>query len=168
MDVLLATDAISAPGTITDILIRLLFAAGLGGAIGLNREWEQKPAGLRTHALVGLGSALFALVGLALALDGPEQDVTAPSRILQGLVAGVGFIGGGAILRKEQAGSIEGLTTATSVWIVAAVGVATGVGMWRSALASAAIALVILTAGEFIDRQLRRLRAKHGDGRGRR
>jgi putative Mg2+ transporter-C (MgtC) family protein len=80
----------------------------------------------------------------------------------------VGFIGGGAILRREPAGSVEGLTTATSVWIVAAVGVATGVGMWRSALAAAAIALVILTAGEFIDRQLSRRRAKHGDGRGRR
>ena len=167
MDFLTATDAITAPGTIADILIRLLFAAGLGGAIGLNREWEQKPAGLRTHALVGLGSALFALVGLALALEGPEQDLTAPSRILQGLVAGVGFIGGGAILRREQSGSVEGLTTATSVWIVAAVGVATGVGMWRSALASVAIALVILTAGEFIDRVLRRLRGTHGTGRGR-
>lgn len=71
-------------------------------------------------------------------------------------------------MRREQSGSIEGLTTATSVWLVAAVGVATGVGMWRSALAAVAIALVILTAGEFIDRQLRRLRAKHGDGRGRR
>lgn len=166
MDFLTTTDAISAPGTITDILIRLFFAAGLGGAIGLNREWEQKPAGLRTHALVGLGSALFALVGLALALQGPEQDLTAPSRILQGLVAGVGFIGGGAILRREQSGSVEGLTTATSIWIVAAVGVATGVGMWRSALASVTIALVILTSGEFIDRLLRRLRGRHGAGRG--
>jgi putative Mg2+ transporter-C (MgtC) family protein len=167
MDFLTATDAISAPGTITDILIRLFFAAGLGGAIGLNREWEQKPAGLRTHALVGLGSALFALVGLALALEGPEQDLTAPSRILQGLVAGVGFIGGGAILRREQSGSVEGLTTATSIWIVAAVGVATGVGMWRSALASVTIALVILTAGESIDRVLRRLRGRRGAGQGR-
>lgn len=166
MDFLTTTDAVSAPGTITDILIRLFFAAGLGGAIGLNREWEQKPAGLRTHALVGLGSALFALVGLALALQGPEQDLTAPSRILQGLVAGVGFIGGGAILRREQSGSVEGLTTATSIWIVAAVGVATGVGMWRSALASVTIALVILTSGEFIDRLLRRLRGRHGAGRG--
>lgn len=166
MDFLTTTDAISAPGTITDILIRLFFAAGLGGAIGLNREWEQKPAGLRTHALVGLGSALFALVGLAFALEGPEQDLTAPSRILQGLVAGVGFIGGGAILRREQSGSVEGLTTATSIWIVAAVGVATGVGMWRSALASVTIALVILTSGEFIDRLLRRLRGRHGAGRG--
>jgi uncharacterized membrane protein YhiD involved in acid resistance len=63
--------------------------------------------------------------------------------------------------------TITEILTATSVWIVAAVGVATGVGMWRSALGAAAIALVILTAGEFIDRQLRRLRAKHDDGRGR-
>ncbi len=161
MDYLLGTDLISPPATLGGLLTRLFAAAALGGAVGLNREWEQKPAGFRTHALVGLGSALFALVGLGLALEGPDQDVTAPSRILQGLVAGVGFIGGGAILRREQAGSIEGLTTATSVWIVAAVGVTTGVGMWRSALAAVTIALLILTGGETVDRLLRRVRARH-------
>jgi putative Mg2+ transporter-C (MgtC) family protein len=159
---LLTADVISAPAALADLLIRLALAASLGGAIGLNREWEQKPAGLRTHALVGLGSALFALVGMALVQDGSGQDASAPSRVLQGLVAGVGFIGGGAILRRSDSGVIEGLTTATSIWIVAAVGVATGLGMWRSALASVVIALVILTAGEMIDRAVRRLLTRRG------
>jgi putative Mg2+ transporter-C (MgtC) family protein len=113
---------------------------------------------------VGLGSALFALAGLLLAVEGPVQDETAPSRILQGLVAGVGFIGGGAILRREHQGSIEGLTTATSIWIVAAVGVASGLGMWRSALAAVLIAFVILTVGLVVDRLLGRLRRQQ-DGR---
>jgi putative Mg2+ transporter-C (MgtC) family protein len=145
----------------TEVLVRLVIAASLGAAIGVNREWEQKPAGLRTHALVGLGSALFALVGLLLTIDGPVQDQTAPARILQGLLAGVGFIGGGAILRHHQTGNIEGLTTATSIWIVAAAGVAAGVGMWRSALGAVAIALAILTGGQLIDRLVRRLRGRH-------
>jgi putative Mg2+ transporter-C (MgtC) family protein len=154
-------DLISAPETMTEVLVRLVIAAVLGAAIGVNREWEQKPAGLRTHALVGLGSALFALVGLLLTIDGPVQDQTAPARILQGLLAGVGFIGGGAILRHHQTGNIEGLTTATSIWIVAAAGVAAGVGMWRSALGAVAIALAILTGGQLIDRLVRRLRGRH-------
>jgi putative Mg2+ transporter-C (MgtC) family protein len=160
----MALDAITSPETLLDLLLRLVLAAALGGVIGLNREWEQKPAGLRTHALVGLGSALFALAGLLLAVEGPVQDETAPSRILQGLVAGVGFIGGGAILRREHQGSIEGLTTATSIWIVAAVGVASGLGMWRSALAAVLIAFVILTVGLVVDRLLGRLRRQQ-DGR---
>ena len=159
---LLAPDVISAPSALPALLIRLVLAACLGGAIGLNREWEQKPAGLRTHALVGLGSALFALVGLALVQDGSVHDASAPSRVLQGLVAGVGFIGGGAILRRGDSGIVEGLTTATSIWIVAAVGVSAGLGMWRSALTAVVIALVILTAGEVIDRAVRRLLRRRG------
>jgi putative Mg2+ transporter-C (MgtC) family protein len=162
MDVF-AHDVISAPAGLADLALRLAIAAGLGGAIGLNREWEQKPAGLRTHALVGLGSALFALVGMALVQDGSVQDASAPSRVLQGLVAGVGFIGGGAILRRSDSGIVEGLTTATSIWIVAAVGVAAGLGMWRSAIISVAIALVILAGGEVIDRAIRRLLTRRGD-----
>ena len=160
----MALDAVTAPATLLELCVRLILAAGLGGVIGLNREWEQKPAGLRTHALVGLGSALFALAGLLLAVDGPVRDETAPSRILQGLVAGVGFIGGGAILRREHQGSIEGLTTATSIWIVAALGVAAGLGMWRSAVAAVLLAFLILTAGEGVDRLLRRWRRRQDDG----
>ncbi len=160
---LLTADAISMPDALPDLLIRLTLAAVLGGAIGLNREWEQKPAGLRTHALVGLGSALFALVGLA-HVDGAVGDFSAPSRVLQGLVAGVGFIGGGAILRRGDSGVVEGLTTATAIWSVAAVGVAVGVGMWRSALISVGIALLILTAGEWADRVIRRLLVRRGKG----
>lgn len=79
------------------------------------------------------------------------------------MVAGVGFIGGGAILRRGDSGIVEGLTTATSIWIVAAVGVAAGLGMWRSALASVVIALVILTARETIDRAVRRLLTRRAD-----
>lgn len=75
-----ASDVVSAPATVLDLLLRLGMGAGLGGAIGLNREWEQKPAGFRTHALVGLGSGLFALVGVALVEGGPIRDDAAASR----------------------------------------------------------------------------------------
>ena len=90
-------------------MLRLLLATLLGAAIGVNRELRQKPAGLRTHALVALGAALFTIVGLALTAFGGTRDPNAMSRLVQGIVTGVGFIGGGVILRRDDSKGIHGL-----------------------------------------------------------
>jgi putative Mg2+ transporter-C (MgtC) family protein len=150
-------DSVSVPTAFADILFRLALATVLGAAIGVNRELVLKPAGMRTHALVALGTALLTMVGLLLT-TGEAADVTATSRIVQGLVAGIGFIGGGVILHLRDERTIQGLTTAASIWIVAALGVAGGAGLWRASLAAAALALAVLTGGRAVERALHRSR----------
>jgi putative Mg2+ transporter-C (MgtC) family protein len=147
-------DAISVPQSTWEILGRLALATLFGAAIGINREWEGKPAGLRTHALVALGGALFALIGLLLSPDDPS----ATGRILQGVTAGIGFIGAGVIMRRPDMQDVQGLTTAAAIWVVAAIGVAVGAGLWRTSLAALALALLLLIVGEAIDRWLHRTR----------
>lgn len=145
-------DVISAPQSIWEIAGRLAIAMVFGGAIGLNREWEGKPAGLRTHALVALGGALFTIVGLLFGTG----DASAASRILQGVTAGVGFIGAGVIMRRPEVNDVQGLTTAAAIWLVSAVGVAAGAGLWRTSLIALGLCLFVLIAGETIDRWLHR------------
>jgi putative Mg2+ transporter-C (MgtC) family protein len=145
-------DAISTPQSLWEIIGRLGLATLLGAAVGANREWEGKPAGLRTHALVALGGALFTIVGLLLATDDPS----ATSRILQGITAGVGFIGAGVIMRRPEAHDIQGLTTAAGIWALSAVGVAVGAGMWRTSLAAVGLTLIVLVLGEKIDEWIHR------------
>ena len=141
-------DAVSVPHTTWEIAGRLVLAAFLGAAIGINREWLRKPAGLRTHALVALGGALFTVIGLMLG----GTDGSAASRTLQGITAGIGFIGAGAIIRRPEANDVQGLTTAAGIWIVTAIGVAVGAGLWRTSLIALALGLFILIIGEAIDR----------------
>ena len=138
---------ISAPDSTSIVAGRLVLAAVLGAAVGYNRELLQKPAGVRTHALVALGAALVALISALLTHPSFGDDLAAPSRIIQGLVAGVGFIGGGVILRLESEQRVEGLTTAASIWVVAAVGISAGLGLWRTAAIAVVIALVVLMLG---------------------
>src|SRR5688500_18840088 len=116
-------DTVSPPQTIWEIAGRLALATLLGAAVGINREWEGKPAGLRTHALVALGGALFTLIGLFL---NPNPSSMGP--ILQGITAGIGFIGAGVIMRRPELHDVQGLTTAAAIWVVAAIGVAVGAG----------------------------------------
>ena len=130
---------------------RLLFAAAAGAAVGLNRELAGKPAGLRTHALVSLGAA--GMCAVALTLSG---DPSSTSRVVQGVVAGVGFIGGGVILHNAQ--GVQGLTTASSIWVVAAVGIAAGLGLWQAATLITVVALIVLVAGEVADDVIRKIR----------
>ena len=144
-------DAISVPQTILEIAGRLALAALLGAAIGINREWQRKPAGLRTHAMVALGAALFTVIGLML-----PGDPAGPSRILQGIAAGIGFIGAGVIMIRPDLHDVQGLTTAAAIWVVAAIGVAAGSGLWRTSLIVLILALFILVVGETIDRWLHR------------
>lgn len=148
------------PNGFLDVASRLALATLLGAAIGLNRELERKPAGLRTHALVALGAALFSSLGLGMLGTG---DVAAPSRVLQGIVAGIGFIGGGVILHRDDTKGVHGLTTAASIWVVCAVGSAAGAGMWAPAVLSVVLALLVLAVGESVDRSLRRALRKHAD-----
>ena len=124
--VVLATATIGWP----EVLLRLFVAAVLGGAIGVERELRERQAGLRTHLVVSIGAALFTLVSAYGFADfGSRVD---PTRIAAQIVSGIGFLGAGAIIRQGL--SVRGLTTAASLWLVAAVGVAAGAGYWEGAL----------------------------------
>ena len=120
-----------------DAAWRLLLAAGLGAALGVEREYRQKPAGLRTNILIALGSALFTIVS---ALIGHEPGNT--DRISAQIVTGIGFLGGGAILRSAT--TIHGMTTAATIWVNAAIGMAAGAGHFTLATVAAALTLVVL------------------------
>jgi uncharacterized membrane protein YhiD involved in acid resistance len=122
-----------------EILLRLVVAAALGAAVGLDRELRDRAAGTRTHLLVSLGAALFTLVGAYGFAGGPRAD---PSRVAAQIVTGIGFLGAGVILR--QGFSVRGLTTAGSLWVVAAIGMAAGAGAYWAAVATAIITLIAL------------------------
>ena len=132
------TDIGDAAG-IVRIVVRLLVAVVLGGVLGWERESVGAPAGLRTHMLVSLGSALFVLIPLQAGMK--MEDL---SRVLQGVTAGIGFLGAGAILKQRDRNDVRGLTTAASIWLTAALGVAAGMGREATALLSTLFALVIL------------------------
>jgi putative Mg2+ transporter-C (MgtC) family protein len=144
------------PDQVMEIAIRLLAAVVIGGCIGLDREIRRKPAGMRTHALVSLGAALVMLIVVRTG-PGQSEHVDAVSRAIQGIIAGVGFLGGGAILKSSEHDIIHGLTTAASIWLVASLGIACGVGQWVAALIALALALLVLIVGEPIERLVHRI-----------
>jgi len=119
-----------------EMILRLLLAAALGLIIGLQREWKGKPAGVRTLALISMGSAMFSIISEMGFIGGD------PSRIASGVVAGIGFLGAGAILHRH--GGVEGLTTATAIWASAGIGLAAGAGLYLIAVVATVITLVIL------------------------
>jgi putative Mg2+ transporter-C (MgtC) family protein len=133
----------------TDFVGRMLLAAALGAVIGLERELRQKEAGLRTNMLITMGSALFTIMSIEMA--GPGGD---PTRIAAQIVTGIGFLGGGAILHTK--GTIQGLTTAATIWMNAAIGVASGGGRYRLAIVATAVTLVTLVVLFPVDRWLGR------------
>jgi putative Mg2+ transporter-C (MgtC) family protein len=131
-----------------ELALRLLLALLLGAAVGVEREYSRHPAGLRTLVLVSLGSCLFSSLGLVLVTSGTD-----PTRIAAQVVTGIGFLGAGAILR--QGDGIKGLTTAASIWVVAAIGMACGFGLFVLALLATVMSIVALVAmGKFEDRVL--------------
>ncbi len=130
-----------------DTLLRVAVAGALGGAIGLERELDEKAAGLRTHMLVSIGSALFTLVG-AYGFAGFSSGSVDPSRIAAQIVTGIGFLGAGVIFR--QGFTVRGLTTAASLWLVAAVGMAAGAGYWKGAVIAAGVGLIALRPLEWV------------------
>ncbi len=125
-------------GEMTVISVRLLTAAALGGLLGFERERRGRSAGLRTHILVSMGSALFVLAPLQSGID--PGDVT---RVMQGIVSGIGFLGAGAIIKLEHGERIEGLTTAAGIWMTAAIGMAAGMGNEIAALMTTLLGLVV-------------------------
>ena len=126
---------------LTRITLRLLVAGTLGGLLGYERERKGKSAGLRTHMLVAIGAALFVLISLQ---AGADSESDALSRVLQGIVAGIGFLGAGAIIKSAQHEGATGLTTAAGIWLTAAIGVAAGMGQLALAMLSTLLALIIL------------------------
>jgi putative Mg2+ transporter-C (MgtC) family protein len=174
-------------GLYTDIAGRLLGALALGGLIGLERSYHGRPAGFRTHALVCTASALLMLVtvyeGHWFAARGAERVTIDPTRMAQGIMTGIGFLGAGVIMKEGL--SVRGLTTAASIWITAAIGVLVGIGFWFPGIFATAIALGTLAlfrmiesrmptqyhayftvafarAGDMTEAQLRALLAEHG------
>jgi putative Mg2+ transporter-C (MgtC) family protein len=120
-----------------DLVWRLLLATVLGAAVGFEREYRQKPAGLRTNILIALGSALFTILSIAMGHDSGTAD-----RIAAQIVTGIGFLGGGAILRSGN--TVHGMTTAATIWVNAAIGVAAGMGQYALATVTAALTLIVL------------------------
>ncbi len=129
------------------ILGRVGLAAVLGGLIGLNRQHLRKPAGVRTMLMVALGAALFTLVGLHVADSAEPRGIDALSRIIQGVVGGIGFLGAGIIIRDR--GRVRGVTTAAGLWVTAGVGVACGLGATMLAVLAAGVAIATFTSSRF-------------------
>jgi putative Mg2+ transporter-C (MgtC) family protein len=125
---------------VTQVVVRLTLAALLGGLLGFEREQAGKAAGIRTHMLVALGSAFFVLIPVQAGIGGGDL-----SRVLQGVITGVGFLGAGTILKGNHKGQIYGLTTAAGIWFTAAVGIAAGLGREATALLGTILAFLILT-----------------------
>ena len=123
--------------------MRLGVAAGVGAVVGIDRERHGKPAGLRTHVLVSAGSALFVVAAAETGM--PTADM---SRVIQGVAAGVGFLGAGAILKLSDSREILGLTTAATIWMTAALGVAAGLGrLWLAAIAALLTLMTLIALG---------------------
>ena len=137
----------------SEILIRLILAGLIGGVLGFERKVHKKPGGTRTHALVCLGSTLFTITSLG--FDG----IADPSRIAAGIVTGIGFLGAGTIFKTKN--HVVGLTTAAELWTVAAIGIAVGMGLYFTAIASAVIVFVIIVHGKMVEKELVTKKHKH-------
>jgi putative Mg2+ transporter-C (MgtC) family protein len=157
------SEGIRMPPSELELVLRLVIAAVLGAALGVEREVFQKTAGLRTHTLVAAGAALFTIAG-AYAFEGSEVD---PTRVAAQIVTGIGFIGAGAMIRTGF--TVSGITTAATLWFAAALGLATGFGMYLFASVALAVALAIMIGFAPIRSRIHRvqrieLRYKPGHG----
>jgi putative Mg2+ transporter-C (MgtC) family protein len=125
--------------TTLDLMLRLLLAAGLGAVIGVERELRRRPAGLRTNILIAVGSALFTIVSIRLGLAAHTPD-----RVASNIVTGIGFLGAGSILHTQD--RVQGMTTAATVWVNAAIGMAAGAGEYAIASAAMLVTILVLAA----------------------
>ncbi len=137
--------------TSSDVALRFAAAVLVGGSIGLNRDLRGKPAGVRTHALVSLGAALVTVVA------SESADPAAVSRVMQGIITGIGFIGAGVILHRNGGKSVRGLTTAATIWIVATLGIACGSAAWVPVGLGTGSTLLVLVLGGPLERRFHRL-----------
>lgn len=145
-----------------EILLRLTVATLIGSVLGLNRELKGKPAGMRTYALVMLGAALLAMMCTS-PESGQTPNMDALSRVMQGIVTGIGFLGAGVILRDDTTHRIQGLTTAATVWLAAGLGVACGIGYWKPMLVATVLALIVLIFGEAVERWVNKIFRSRGN-----
>ncbi|MFH1240025.1 MAG: MgtC/SapB family protein [Candidatus Diapherotrites archaeon] len=127
----------------SELILKLVISVLLGSTVGIEREMHQSSAGMRTHALVALGATIFTIMSLTFLDDS--------TRIAAGIVTGIGFIGAGAIFRSEN--KVTGLTTAANLWVVAAIGLAVGIGYYYVAVAAAIIIIVILIVGRIFEKK---------------
>ena len=141
--------------TTLDIILRVMLSLLLGFIIGIERESKRKPAGLRTNMLVALGSATFTLLTLELFNDVLQTNNRLnidPLRIIEGIMGGLGFLGAGCIIQSR--GSVEGVTTAATIWVVGAVGLACGVGHFRLAVITTLLTFFVLTGLRLLEKQM--------------
>jgi len=132
-----------------ELLLKLFAALCLGAIIGLDREMHERPAGLRTHALVCMGATLFTVISMNIAASLSNVD---PSRIASNIVVGIGFLGAGTIFKEKD--RVIGLTTAADLWVLAAVGMAIGLGLYSVAFFSVLLILFVLLLGRFLESRL--------------
>lgn len=147
------------------LIVKVFIAAFLGAVIGFEREISRKVAGIRTHSLVSLASALFTSISVDAFRDQVMTVGYDPTRIISNIIVGIGFIGAGAILRKDN-GKVEGTTTAAGLWVVAAIGVTVGIGLYKEAFLVTALVYLILQSLWVIEKKVRKkigLKAEHVD-----
>ena len=152
------------PLSLADMIFRMTMATVLGGLVGWDREAENKAAGLRTHMLVSLGAAVFTLTALQmyeLTTGGEANARGDPTRLLQGLVSGIGFLGAGQIIQAR--GAVMGITTAAGIWVVGSIGVACGGGSHALAVITAVFVLVILRGIRYVEVRVSGAGAANGD-----
>jgi putative Mg2+ transporter-C (MgtC) family protein len=138
-----------------DIVARLALAVVVGAVIGLNRDLHHKQAGVRTNALVSLGAALAVLVVVPPGLDDAHR-IDAMSRVIQGVLTGIGFLGAGVILRDPESRRVSGLTTAAAIWLAALLGVACGAGAYVPAFAALVFGIIAIACGGPFEKWFRR------------
>ena len=131
----------------TEIISKLVLAAFLGMLVGLERQMHRKPAGMREHGLVCMGSCLFAIVSLSFT----QGDV---SRVASGVVTGIGFLGAGTILHLKD--KVVGLTTAAELWVIAAIGLAVGIGLYTISTVTTLLVLLMLVSGRFLEKKVQK------------
>ena len=141
------------PLTAADIVLRLAAAAVAGSALGLNRDLHGKAAGIRTLSIVSLGAAGITLVAPLVA----PANADALTRVIQGLVTAIGFLGAGVILHDDSRKKVHGLTTAVCCWFAVAVGIMCGIGLWTELVTAFVICILVLTVGGWVEKRLHQL-----------
>jgi putative Mg2+ transporter-C (MgtC) family protein len=139
------------------VFFRMGAAAIIGAVIGLNRELHGKSAGLRTQAMVGLSGAMVIALSIEVSSSGAIADMGAVTRVIQGVLTGIGFLGAGVIFHDSTSKKVSGLTTAATVWVVACIGMACGAGRWRIVLAATVITLLLLVVGGPVEQRFDQL-----------
>jgi putative Mg2+ transporter-C (MgtC) family protein len=134
------------------IAIRVAAALLAGAILGIDRELKHKPAGMRTHSMVSIGAAVVVLA----TIGSSQGDADATSRAIQGIITGIGFLGAGVIMQHEEEGRVEGLTTAASIWVAAALGIACGAGLVELVAIALGAVLLVMIGGAPIERMLNR------------